>query len=92
MYNILPTDRTMPIEDLEIRSALIALLGAARHGDSKVLEEFRIERGVAEETDSHKEVSGTRKRLQACDGGSGNTRRRQSPGRRAARLYKRGRV
>lgn len=45
MHNILPTDRTMPIEELEIRSALIALLGAARHGDSKVLEEFRIERG-----------------------------------------------
>jgi hypothetical protein len=45
MHSIPPTGRTMPIEEHEIRSALIALLDAARHGDCKVLEEFRIERG-----------------------------------------------
>lgn len=45
MQSILLTDRAMPIEEHEIRSALIALLAAARNGDSKVLEEFRVERG-----------------------------------------------
>lgn len=45
MHSILATDRTMPIEEFEIRSALIDILSATRHGDSKVLEEFRIERG-----------------------------------------------
>lgn len=45
MQNILPSSCAMPIEEREIRSALIAFLSAARHSDSKVLEEFRIERG-----------------------------------------------
>jgi len=47
MHTIPPTERTIPIEEYEIRSALIALLGATHLGDSKVLEEFRIERGGA---------------------------------------------
>lgn len=45
MNCIPPAGRSKPIEEHEIRSALIALLGNARHGDSKVLEEFRIDRG-----------------------------------------------
>ncbi len=45
MHNLLPTVCTMLIEEHEIRSTLIALLDASRQGNSKVWEEFRIERG-----------------------------------------------
>ncbi|XXG30984.1 MAG: sce7726 family protein [Ferrovum myxofaciens] len=45
MHNLLPTVCTMLIEEHEIRSTLITLLDASRQGNSKVWEEFRIERG-----------------------------------------------
>lgn len=45
MLNVSPTVRVMPIEEQEIRSALLALLADARRDHSKILEEFRIERG-----------------------------------------------
>jgi hypothetical protein len=45
MHSILTTALTTPIDEQEIRSALIALLGTDRKSDSKVVEEFRIERG-----------------------------------------------
>lgn len=45
MNSIPPTSCLKPIEEHEIRSALIAFLGSANHGDSKILEEFRIDRG-----------------------------------------------
>lgn len=40
-----PTTSSAPIEEREIRAALLARLGTDWHRDSMVLEEFRVERG-----------------------------------------------
>lgn len=42
-----PVVRTIPIEERAIRSALLSLLSEGQDGESKVLEEFRIERGAS---------------------------------------------
>ena len=58
--------------------------------ESSDSEEFRFKFGIAEEADRYKEISGTGFRVQARYGRSADKRRRQSSGRRTARIHKRG--